>query len=162
MERIAESVRRFVLEKVNAELPALEDEEASLPAVDERSVAFGSVDLSRYEAPVVVSVMPERTEAEEGFIDGYADKTRVAVTFIFQKAAYPVLVKRAFRYARAFRLAQWKSPELSGGIDGSEAAYAEVFYDAGSGGQSVTACEMGLDVRTREAFDEGGKTASGI
>ena len=150
MEQTAEAVKALILGGVNAELPALEDAQTTLPAIAEKNVVVGTVDLSRYEAPVVVSVLPDKTQPDDETIDGFSDSESLVVTFLFQKAKYPLLVKRMFRYAEAFRRAQAKDAGLSGAADDSRIGEVDYFPDTGPGGQTLTACEIELSAKTSE------------
>ena len=47
MEQIAETIKNFILNDVNAELAALEDQSVTLPPVEAKNIVFGTVDLSR-------------------------------------------------------------------------------------------------------------------
>ena len=60
MEQIAETITNFILNDVNTELASLADQSVTLPPVEEKNIVFGTVDLSRYERPVVVSILPEQ------------------------------------------------------------------------------------------------------
>lgn len=150
MEEIAEALKSLILGGVNAELSDLEDEQTPLPEIGDKNIVVGTVDLSRYESPVVASVMPDKIEPDNETIDGFSDKSSFAVAFMFQKAAYPVLVRRMFRYAKAFRRALEKNPSLSGSVDGAESGGIEFFPDTGPGGQTVTACEISVFAKTSE------------
>ena len=113
MEQIAETIKNFILNDVNTELAALEDQSITLPPVVAENIIFGTVDLSRYEKTVVVSILPEQQEPDDGYIDGFADRSEFVVTFLFQKAKYQELVSRMCRYAKAFRIAQAINPSMS-------------------------------------------------
>ena len=49
MEEIAEAIKTFILEDVNAALAGLESEGVSLPQIAEKNIVIGTVDSSRYE-----------------------------------------------------------------------------------------------------------------
>ena len=44
MEQIAETIENFILNDVNTELAALEDQSVTLPPVEERNIIFGTED----------------------------------------------------------------------------------------------------------------------
>ena len=73
MEQIADAIKKFILEDVNAELSGLASEGVTLPQIAEKNIVFGTVDLSRYEAGVIVSILPETQQPDEEFIDGFSD-----------------------------------------------------------------------------------------
>lgn len=160
MEQIAEAIKKFILEDVNAELSGLTSEGVTLPQVAEKNIVFGTVDLSRYEAAVVVSILPETQQPDEEFINGFSDRSVFTVTFLFQKEKYSLLVKRMFRYAKAFRMAQAKNPELSNmlgaaelGVEDSEITQIQFYPDTGAVEQQMTAFEISLATDTEEAFE---------
>ena len=149
MDQIAEEIKDFILANVNAELPRLAETGLTLPAITKDNIVFGTVDLSRYEVPVVVSILPETQEPEPGFIDGTSQKSEFTITFLFQKATYKVLVKRMCRYAKAFWLAQSQEPDF-GDIEESEITEIQYYPDTGAVAQQMTAFELTLDVITEE------------
>ena len=65
MENLAQTIKNFIHTDVNAELSALASNDVSLPAIAAKNIIIGTVDLSRYEAPVVVSILPETQSQEE-------------------------------------------------------------------------------------------------
>ncbi len=154
MEEIAEAIKTFIMEDVNAELADLESEGVTLPAITERHIVFGTVDLSRYEATVVVSILPETQEPDEEYINGFSDRSQFTVTFLFQKTAYPILVKRMFRYAKAFRKAQAKNPDFDDSVEESEITQIQFYPDTGAVPQQMTAFEISLNTDTEEAFED--------
>ncbi len=153
MEQIAETIKNFILNDVNAELAALADQSVSLPQVEAKNIVFGTVDLSRYERPVVVSILPEQQTPDDGYIDGFADRSEFVVTFLFQKEKYPVLVSRMCRYSKAFRTAQAKNPSMSDVIEESEITQIDFFPDTGAVPQQMTAFEINMAVVTENPLD---------
>lgn len=153
MEQIAEAIKDFILEDVNSELPGLESEGVTLPAITEANIVFGTVNLSSYEAPVVVSILPETQEPDEEFINGFSDRSEFTVTFLFQRTSYPLLVKRMFRYAKAFRKAQAKNPDFNDSVEESEITQIKFYPDTGAVAQQMTAFEISLNTDTEEAFE---------
>ena len=154
MEQIAEAIKTFILEDVNAELAGLESEGVTLPEIAEKNIVFGTVDLSRYESAVVVSILPETQQPDEEFINGFSDRSEFTVTFLFQKDKYPLLVKRMFRYAKAFRLAQAKNPDFEDRIEESEITQIQFYPDTGAVAQQMTAFEISLYTDTEEALED--------
>lgn len=154
MEQIAEAIKTFILEDVNAELAGLESEGVTLPEIAEKNIVFGTVDLSRYESAVVVSILPETQQPDEEFINGFSDRSEFTVTFLFQKDKYPLLVKRMFRYAKAFRLAQAKNPDFDDSVEESEITQIQFYPDTGAVPQQMTAFEISLYTDTEEALEE--------
>ena len=150
MEQIAETIKNFILNDVNAELAALADQSVTLPQVEAKNIVFGTVDLSRYEKPVVVSILPEQQEPDDGYINGFSDRSEFVVTFLFQKEKYNNLVSRMCRYAKAFRIAQAKNPSMSDTIEESEITQIDFFPDTGAVPQQMTAFEINLAVVTEE------------
>ena len=150
MEQIAKTIKEFILNDVNTELTKLADQTVTLPAVDEKNIIFGTVDLSRYEKPVVVSILPEQQEPDDGYINGFSDRSEFVVTFLFQKEKYSTLVTRMCRYAKAFRIAQAKNPSMSDKIEESEITLVDFFPDTGAVAQQMTAFEINLAVVTEE------------
>lgn len=153
MEQIAETIKNFILNDVNTELAALEDQSVTLPPVEAKNIVFGTVDLSRYERPVVVSILPEQQEPDDGYIDGFADRSEFVVTFLFQKDKYPALVSRMCRYSKAFRTAQAKNPSMSDAIEESEITQIDFFPDTGAVPQQMTAFEINMAVITENPLD---------
>lgn len=154
MEEIAETLKAFILDDVNAELAGLESEGVTLPQIAEKNIVFGTVDLSRYEVPVVVSILPESQEPDEEYINGFSDRSEFTITFIFQKAAYSLLVSRMFRYAKAFRKAQAKNGELDDSVEASDITQIKFYPDTGAVAQQMTAFEISLYTDTEEAFTD--------
>ena len=161
MEQIAEAIKKFILEDVNAELSGLASEGVTLPQIAEKNIVFGTVDLSRYEAGVIVSILPETQQPDEEFINGFSDRSEFTVTFLFQKEKYSLLVKRMFRYAKAFRTAQAKNPELNNvdgttelGVEESEITQIQFYPDTGAVAQQMTAFEISLATDTEEVLAE--------
>jgi len=153
MEEIAKTIKNFILNDVNKELVALAEEGITLPAVDEKNIIFGTVDLSRYEKAVVVSILPEQQEPDEGYINGFSDRSEFVVTFLFQKEKYPLLITRMCRYAKAFRIAQAKNPSMSDDAEESEITLIDFFPDTGAVPQQMTAFEVNLTVVTESPLD---------
>ena len=153
MEQIAETIKNFILNDVNTELAELEDQDVTLPPVEERNIIFGTVDLSRYERPVVVSILPEQQEPDDGYINGFSDRSEFVVTFLFQKEKYNKLISRMCRYAKAFRIAQAKNPSMSDAIEESEITQIDFFPDTGAVPQQMTAFEINMAVITENPLD---------
>lgn len=153
MDQIADVIKNFILEDVNNELSALEGEGITLPQITEANIVFGTVDLSRYEAQVVVSILPETQSQEEGFIDGTAWRSDFTITFLLQNAAYPLLVKRMCRYSCAFKTALAKNPDLDGNVEESELEQIQFFPDTGAVAQQMTAAEISINLITEEELD---------
>lgn len=154
MEEIAEAIKSFILEDVNAELSGLESEDVTLPQITESNIVLGTVDLSRYESKVIVSILPETQEPDEEYINGFSDRSEFTVTFLFQKVKYPLLVKRMFRYAKAFRKAQAKNPDFDDSVEESEITRIKFYPDTGAVPQQMTAFEISLNTDTEEAFED--------
>ena len=150
MEQIAEKIKNFILSDVNPELAKLADQTVTLPAVEENNIIFGTVDLSRYEKAVVVSILPEQQEPDDGYINGFSDRSEFVVTFLFQKAKYPLLISRMCRYAKAFRIAQAKNPSMSDTLEESEITQIDFFPDTGAVPQQMTAFEINIAVVSEE------------
>lgn len=150
MESIAETIKDFILEDVNNELAALSTQDVPLPAITEKNIVFGTVDLSRYESPVVVSILPETQSQEEGFIDGAAWRSDFTITFLFQKAAYSLLIKRMCRYSNAFKTALAKNPDFDGEAEETELEQIQFYPDTGAVPQQMTASEITINVITEE------------
>lgn len=153
-EETAEALKSLILNDMNAELPGLATDGVTLPAIAEKNIVLGTVDLSRYESPVVVSILPDKVEPIDGDLDGYRDKDKFVVTMIFQKAAYSILVKRMFRYAKAFRLAMEKNPSMGGKIDDSGIDGVDFYPDTGDKNQTVTAFEAEVWANESESIGD--------
>lgn len=147
MDQIANDIKNFILNNVNAELAGLAEQGLTLPAVTSGNIVFGTVDLSRYEVPVVVSILPETQEPEPGFIDGTTQRSVFTVTFLFQKEVYSTLIKRMCRYAKAFWFAQAKVPDF-GSQEESEITSIQYYPDTGAVAQQMTAFELSLTTIT--------------
>ena len=152
MEEIAEAIKSFILEDVNAELSGLESEGVTLPQIAESNIVLGTVDLSRYESKVIVSILPETQEPDEEYINGFSDRSEFTVTFLFQKEKYPLMVKRMFRYAKAFRKAQAKNSDFDNSVEDSEITQIQFYPDTGAVPQQMTACEISLYTDTEEVI----------
>ena len=122
--------------------------------LQKKNIVFGTVDLSRYESAVVVSILPETQEPDEEFINGFSDRSEFTVTFLFQKDKYPLLVKRMLRYAKAFRKAQAKNPDFDDSVEESEITQIKFYPDTGAVAQQMTAFEISLNTDTEEAFED--------
>lgn len=154
MEEIAEAIKTFILEDVNAELAGLESEGVTLPQIAESNIVLGTVDLSRYESKVIVSILPETQEPDEEYINGFSDRSEFTVTFLFQKEKYPLMVKRMFRYAKAFRKAQAKNSDFDNSVEDSEITQIQFYPDTGAVPQQMTACEISLYTDTEEVIPD--------
>ncbi len=154
MEEIAEAIKSFILEDVNAELSGLESEGVTLPQIAESNIVLGTVDLSRYESKVIVSILPETQEPDEEYINGFSDRSEFTVTFLFQKEKYPLMVKRMFRYAKAFRKAQAKNSDFNNSVEDSEITQIQFYPDTGAVPQQMTACEISLYTDTEEVIPD--------
>lgn len=150
MENLAQTIKNFILTDVNAELAGLATKDCTLPTITEKNIVIGTVDLSRYESPVVVSILPETQSQEEGFIDGTAWRSDFTITFLFQKAAYSVLMSRMCRYSKAFKTAIAKNPDFDGNAEESELEQIEFFCDTGAVAQQMTASEITINIITEE------------
>lgn len=151
MDQIANDIKNFILNNVNAELAGLAEQGLTLPAVTSGNIVFGTVDLSRYEVPVVVSILPETQEPEPGFVDGTSKRSEFTITFLFQKAVYSVLVKRMCRYAKAFWIAHAKEPDFQDAEE-SEITNIQYYPDTGAVAQQMTAFELSLTVITEDVL----------
>ena len=101
----------------------------------------------------MVAVLPEQQEPDDSFINGFSDRSEFVVTFLFQKALYPLLIKRMCRYAKAFRTAQAKNPDMSDGVESSEVTLVDFFPDCGAVPQQMTAFEINMAVVTENPLD---------
>lgn len=153
-EETAEALKALVLNDVNAELAGLATSDVPLPTIAEKNIILGTVDLSRYESPVVVSILPDKVEPVDGDLNGYRDKDSFVLTMIFQKAAYAVLVKRMVRYAKALRLAMEKNANMDGAVDDSGIDGVDFFPDTGDKNQTVTAFEAEVWANESESIGD--------
>ena len=149
MDKIADSIKNFIINKVNAELSGLTETGLTLPTISSADVVFGVVDLSRYEKPIIVSILPETQNETGDYIDGVNMDSTFIITFLFQKIQYDKAMKRMCRYAKAFWLAQSKEPDF-GDIEESEITEIQYYPDTGAVAQQMTAFELTLDVITEE------------
>ena len=147
MDKIADSIKNFIINKVNAELSGLTETGLTLPTISSADVVFGVVDLSRYEKPIIVSILPETQNETGDDIDGVNMDSTFIITFLFQKIQYDKAMKRMCRYAKAFWLAQAKNPDFTG-VEDSTITNIQYFPDAGVTPQQMTAVEITLDTNT--------------
>lgn len=159
-ERIADVIKQFLLEKVNAILPEYEDEKISLPLFTDKSIVHGAVDATRISAPVMAVILIDRqTEVDDGAITEHTFDTEVNVVIICSGLQYEALVPRVCRYASALKRAMFDYPTFQskaypGAFIGSGFGSLEIDYDAGAVGGQMTAASLNLTVRTDELTEE--------
>ncbi len=153
MDRIFEALKSFLCSNVNSELEEMEGESLSIPAINAQFVKFGTVDVTKLKSRVIVSILPESQEEEEGDTADYRLSNRFLVTFISSGDEASRLLKRCCRYAEAFRLALLKSPDLDGKVEECGIGKRTFYPDAGTTEGQLSAVEIELTVFTEAEPD---------
>lgn len=153
MEEIFNHIKNFILSTVNGYISELEDEETPMNAISKKNIAFGSVDLSRYDSKIVCSIIPDSQEENEEEIGSYKITSDFTVTFLCKGYPLDVLVRQMCRYGAAFRRAVLDDVSLGQTVEKSEIGRREFFTDAGTVEKQVTAVEIGLTVETEDEIE---------
>lgn len=159
-EKIADVIKQFLLEKVNALLPEYEDDKIKLPLFNDKAIVHGAVDASRLDVAVTVAILIEnQSEVDTDAISEHTFDTEINLVILCAKASYDVLVARACRYAGAVKKAMFAEPSFkseaypdreSGAFTASGFGKLEIDYDAGAVGGQMVGISLNLTVRTDE------------
>lgn len=153
MEEIFEAIKQFILSTVNEYITALADETTPMNEISEDNIVFGAVDLSRYQAPIICVVVPERQEDDEEEIGAYKITSDFTVGFFCRGYKQETLVRQMCRYGAAFRRAVLDDVSLGGSVEQSEINERQFFTDAGTVEKQCTAVEIGLTVTTEDEVE---------
>lgn len=117
-----------------------------IPAVTNKDIVLGTVDLSRYENKVLVSILPETSEDSDkyDFNDGAAIQQEITVSFLLRGVTYDSLIERMSKYSEIFTNAVRKDCTLDGLVEGSGLGATKFFCDAGAVEKQMTASETSL------------------
>lgn len=127
-------------------LMGLDYESIGLPAPAEKNVALGKVDLTRYESPLVVSIIPETEENSDqyDYNNGQALQLNVTVTYICRGAEKEKLIENMSKYSELVCDSINKECTLGGIVSGSGLGQRTFFTDAGTVEAQLTAVEIAL------------------
>lgn len=153
MDKIFETLKNFLCEDVNRELSEMADESLSVPAVNAQLVRFGTVDVTKLKGRVIVSVLPQSQEEDEGDSADYICRNDFLITFISSGDEASKLLKRCCRYSEAFRRALLKSPDMNGAVSDSQLGKRTFYPDAGTTEGQLSAVEIDLTVYTETEPD---------
>lgn len=152
MEQIINILKSFIKDIFPEYTAQYESRDCTLPDFTEKNIVVGSVDLSRYELPVVCAILPENQIPEENSVSEWNDTTKLTVAFVCQKAVYDLLIKRMCRYASAFKRAVINDYTLGNMVENTSIDKVSFFYDAGAVEEQVTVCEIELTIITAEEY----------
>lgn len=153
MEKIFNDIKDFILTTVNPYISEMADSETPMNEINEKNIVFGSVDLSRYNAKVICSIIPDSQEENEEEIGSYKITSDFTVTFLCKGYPLETLVRQMCRYGAAFRRAVLDDVSLGGKVERSEIGRREFFTDAGTVEKQVTAVEIGLTTETEDEIE---------
>lgn len=152
MERAYNALKKFILEKVNTRLSFYEDAETALPQVWHEDISFGTADSLKSAGATLCAIWPEALEAAGANIAGEDSlEAEVTVTFFCRGAEYDELLRRACRYAAAFRDALRLDYGLNCLAETAEIVRVRFYPDCGTAERQAAASEIEMTIRLTEA-----------
>lgn len=103
MEKQIENLKAYLLNSLPQYLRKHETKEITLPDLEEKNIVIGTVDIQKYDAPVVCSILPESEVENEISLEETSEALTVTISMIFRKEKYDILVKRMLKYCEAMR-----------------------------------------------------------
>lgn len=134
------------LEELKDWLLELDYTGSNLSAPAAKNVVIGTVDLSRYESNLVISIIPENEEESEqyDFSEGQGVQLEVTVTILCRGAKQETLIKRISDYTDLICNSIRKDCTLDNIVEGSAIGTRKFYLDAGTVEQQMTASEITL------------------
>lgn len=136
-------------------LKSMETEDCQLPVPEKRNIIFGTCDLGKNEAKVLVCVVPDTEHEYTGDLSAGVVEGKMVVCFAFRGLPYESLMERMDKYAEAFRMSVRADGSLGGGVLDADIGETQYFPDAGPTHGTVTVAEIELTVRTKENLAAG-------
>lgn len=124
----------------------LDYSQIELPAPKEKNIVLGTVDLSRYESNLIISIIPETEEESEqyNFNDGQGIQLEMTVTILCRGQSQEKLVETMSAYTD-FILDEIRKDCTLGNIgEGSAIGTRKFYLDAGTVEKQMTASEITL------------------
>lgn len=124
----------------------LDYSQIELPAPKEKNIILGTVDLSRYESNLIISIIPENEEESEqyNFNDGQGIQLEMTVTILCRGQSQEKLVETMSAYTD-FILDEIRKDCTLGNIgEGSAIGTRKFYLDAGTVEKQMTASEITL------------------
>lgn len=127
-------------------LKGLDYTSIGLPAPTNKNIALGKVDLTRYESPLVVSIIPETEDNSDqyDYASGQAYELKVTVTYICRGAKKEKLIENMSKYCELVCDSINKDCTLGGIASGAGLGQRSFFTDAGTVEAQLTAVEIEL------------------
>ena len=127
-------------------LLSLDYSKIGLPAPAEKNIILGTVDLSRYESDLIISIIPETEEESEqyNFNDGQGIQLEMTVTILCRGQSQEKLVETMSAYTD-YILDEIRQDCTLGNIgEGSAIGTRKFYLDAGTVENQLTASETTL------------------
>lgn len=150
-----EAVKDYLITGMGPVLKSMETEDCQLPVPEKRNIIFGTCDLGKNEAKVLVCVVPDSEHEYTGDLSAGVVEGKMVVCFAFRGLPYEMLMERMDKYAEAFRMSVRADGSLGGGVLDADIGETQYFPDAGPTHGTVTVAEIELTVRTKENLAAG-------
>lgn len=134
------------LKELKEWLLTLDYSQINLPAPKEKNIVLGTVDLSRYESNLIISIIPENEEESDqyNFNDGQGIQLEMTVTILCRGQSQEKLVETMSAYTD-FILDEIRKDCTLGNIgEGSAIGIRKFYLDAGTVENQMTASETTL------------------
>lgn len=124
----------------------LDYSQIELPAPKEKNIVLGTVDLSRYESDLIISIIPETEEESEqyNFNDGQGIQLELTVTILCRGQSQEKLVETMSAYTDYILDEIRKDCTLGNIGEGSAIGTRKFYLDAGTVENQLTASETTL------------------
>ena len=155
MKIVYDAIKKFILTDMENPLKEMETKEGEFPLPDAKNIIYGTADLTRNEAKILVAGVPDSVKEDTGSLDSGVIEGNVVICFAFRGLAYSTLMERMETYAAAFRMALRSNPSLSGAVMNVDLGTTEYFPDAGATHGTMTVAEVEVTVRVTEKKAEG-------
>ena len=155
MKIVYDAIKKFILTDMENPLKEMETIEGEFPLHDAKNIIYGTADLTRHEAKILVAIVPDSVKEDTGSLDSGVIEGTVLVCFAFRGLPYTTLVERMETYAAAFRMALRSNPSLSDAVMNADIGTTEYYPDAGATHGTMTVAEIELTVRCEEKKADG-------
>lgn len=147
MEHVMDAIKAYIKNHPEA-FTAEATQDCPVVAPREKDILLGTVDLSRYENNIIVSIIGDTDDDEPISISDVDTDHSLTVTFLCRGYQSEILARQICRYAEAFRKLILADSTLDGEVDDSSTGQRRYYPDCGTVEDQMAAVEIDLSVST--------------
>lgn len=147
MEAVMAAIKNYIANNPTA-FTQLATEDCPMVAPRDIDIVLGTVDLSRYENNIVVSIIGDSSDDTYLSIGDLETEHQLTVTFLCRGYSPEVLAKQCCRYAEGFRRLIIADQTMESAVDASAVGERRYYPDCGAVEEQMSAAEISVSVST--------------